>query len=55
MKRKLLVLLGISVISVNAFGVTTFAESAEATETTEEGDAAEDTQAAEESEAAEGD
>lgn len=54
MKRKLLVLLGISVISVNAFGVTTFAESAEATETTEEGDAAEDTEAAEESDAAEG-
>ncbi len=53
MKRKLLVLLGISVISVNAFGVTTFAESAEATETTEEGDAAEDTEAAEESDAEE--
>ena len=54
MKRKLLVLLGISVISVNAFGVTTFAESAEVTETTEEGDAAEDTEAAEESDAADG-
>lgn len=63
MKRKLLVLLGISVISVNVFGVTTFAEAADATEATETEEtaaedgkeaAAEDADSAEESDAAEG-
>ena len=49
MKRKLLVLLGISVISVSAFGVTSYAEAEDATEAAENvGEAEEETATQEE-------
>lgn len=53
MKRRLLILLGLSIISTSAFGVTTWAETESATEETATTDADESAEVSDETETAE--